>query len=99
MIRVHIDELVLDGCGVGPAQRAAVAEAVRQELAELFRVPSGPHRARAVPRLAATPVRLGPPGELGGGIARSVHGGVTRLTSGGGTDGVTGPSSSGGGDG
>jgi hypothetical protein len=116
VIRVHIDELVLDGCDLPADQRAAVHEAVRRELATLFRTwhggppparalprpssssPAAPGlaRSRALPRLVAGPVRLGPAARLGGDIAHAVHTGVTglaahpisdSLSSGGGSDG------------
>ena len=81
-IELHIDRLVLDGTGIEPGRATMLGEALEAELSRLLTgaPPSSWPQSRQLRRLAAPPIRLGPPGDVPGlarGVAHSVHGALT----------------------
>jgi hypothetical protein len=83
MIKVHIEQLVLEGLPVGRSQGPLVQEAVQAELSRLLVEGGlGPELAAggAVPSVPAESIRLvgGGPAQMGRQIARSVYGGMNR---------------------
>jgi hypothetical protein len=88
-IELHIDRLVLDGTGIEPGHAAMLEEALESELSRLLTgAPAVSwQQSRHLRRLAASPIRLGPPGDVRGlaqGVARSVHGALTSAAAKGG---------------
>jgi hypothetical protein len=83
-IRLHIEELVIEGFGARSGDVRTLKGAVQSELARLLRVEgvgSDLRQSGAVPRVAADPLRVEvkpSPRQLGMGIARSVYGGFGR---------------------
>jgi hypothetical protein len=88
-IELHIDRLVLDGTGIEPGHAGMLGEALESELSRLLTgapAASWP-QSRHLRRLAASPIRLGPPGDIPGtarSVARSVHSALTSATAQGG---------------
>jgi len=81
-IELHIDRLVLDGTGIEPRHGGMLGEALEAELSRLLTgaPPASWPQSRQLRRLAARPIRLGPPGDVPGlarGVAHSVHGALT----------------------
>lgn len=81
-IDLHIDRLVLDGTGIEPGHAAMLRETLEAELSRLLTgAPAASWPQSGYLRsLAASPIRLGPPGDVTGlarGVARSVHGALT----------------------
>ena len=80
-VRVHIEELVLDG--FAPGDRYRIGEAVERELARLLGAggpPGSLGRGRALARLDAGAFEVTPDSsaaEIGSRVARAVHGGLT----------------------
>lgn len=83
-VHVHIDRLVLDGVPVTAAEGPLVQAAVEAELARLLTdrgLAAGLAGGAALRRTAGTALVMSPdatPGDLGTGIARSVHGGLAE---------------------
>ncbi len=83
-IRVHIEELILDGVPLGRQQGPLVQAAVEAELGRLLAeggLAPGLVSAGAIPRLEAGPLHVAPnagPANLGTGIAGAVYAGIGR---------------------
>ena len=81
-VRLHIDELVLDG--FPPVDRYRIAAAVEAELARLLAdqgVPSGLEKGGTIDRLDAGSFGLASdarPDRIGVQVAQAVYGGLTR---------------------
>jgi hypothetical protein len=78
-IELHIDRLVLEGTGIEPGHAPTLGKALESELSRLLVSAPAAHwpQSRHLRRLAASPVRLGPPGDVPGtarSVANSVHG-------------------------
>ena len=83
-VHLHIDRLVLEGLPVTAAQGPLVQAAVEAELAWLLTdrgLAPGLLAGGALRRTTGTALGMSPdatPGELGTGVARSVHGGLAE---------------------
>jgi hypothetical protein len=83
-IRLHIEQLVVEGFGTQRADGPTVKAAVQAELTRLLRANGLDHKLQqggAVPHVRAAPmppVRNPSPHRLGNQIARSVYGGIGR---------------------
>ncbi|HWK89971.1 MAG TPA: hypothetical protein VNP72_08240 [Longimicrobium sp.] len=81
-VELHVDELVLHG--FRPADRRAVGEAVRAELARLIGergLPAGFRAADGAARLDGGSFRVSPghrPADVGAAVARAVYGSAAR---------------------
>ena len=81
-VRLHIEELVLEG--FPPGDRHRIAEAVQAELARLFAdegVPSGPASGESAPTLDGGTFPVAPqagPSRIGAQVAQAVYRGLAR---------------------
>jgi hypothetical protein len=83
-INLHIERIVLDGLPVTPAEQARVRASIESELKRLLiadRSATNLQSGGAVPRITAPSLRFTTtdlPDALGRGIARSIHGGLSK---------------------
>lgn len=81
-VRLHIDDLIIDGAIVGDRQR--IARAIERELERLITergVPAALSESGAMPRLDGGQFELTPgagPDRIGRQVARSVYRGLSR---------------------
>jgi hypothetical protein len=81
-IRVHIEQLVIDGCDVHRVNGARVGVVVEAELSKLSATPGAEHEIAAIGAVPSAEVgepyrRGGSASAVGGEIVRSVHAGTT----------------------
>jgi hypothetical protein len=76
VVRIHIQELVLEG--VAPGDRYRVTEAIQAELVRLVASERSPSFIASTDRVDARAVTAGPPRPFGTEVARSIYGGLRR---------------------
>ena len=79
-VRLHIEQLVVDGISIEPRERPALGDAVERGLVLLLsdRASRWPTNTVEIPRVYAPPLRCASSGApvLGAAIAGSIHDGI-----------------------